>query len=108
MGTYDILGIILLNILGWGGLYALRSIRDKMRRGKHIQILAEHRGYHGRWKVRLEYNSKTDLFTILREDEVASIAAARITNSHWDTFDKEEAFRIFETVKDMPQKEIGA
>jgi hypothetical protein len=85
-----------------------RNVLDWKYRRTFIKTLAKHRGYHGRWKVRLEYNSDTKLFTIFREDEVASIGAVRISNFRWEATEEEEAFAIFENVKDMPQKQIGA
>jgi hypothetical protein len=69
-----------------------KVIRDIRYKHKHIRILSKHRGYHGRWKVRLEHNSDTQLFSIYREDERAFIGAVRTTYSRWDTADKEEAF----------------
>ena len=89
--------------------YTIRRVfHDWRYKHKYIKILAKHRGYHGRWKVKLEYNSDTQLFSICREDERAFVGAVRTTYFRWDTADKAEAFRIFEKVKDMPQKEIRA
>ncbi len=101
-----IVGLLLAAIPLIVGYTIWRIFRDLRYKHKYLQILAKHRGYHGRWKVKLEHNSDTQLFSVYREDERAFVGVARTTYSRWDTPNKAEAFRIFERVKDMPQKEV--